>query len=80
MDQTSTVPSSFLLVARLKNLIASAAVVALALGFHRLSAFNRKFLEELYGSTTFSFTGEQFLATRRSPTRWCLRCFFFHRA
>ena len=76
MDRTSTVPPSFLVVARLKNLIASAAVVALGLGFHRLSAFNRKFLEELYGSTAFSFTGEQFLTTAAAAYTLVLALFF----
>ena len=63
MDHTSTIARSPLLIARLKNYTASAAVVALAIGFHHLSATNRKYLDELYGSTAFSFTGEQFLTT-----------------
>src|SRR6185436_19145224 len=63
MDHTSTVPPVSLFVARLKNFVASGAVVALALVFFRVAASNRKILNQLYGSTTFSFTGAEFLST-----------------
>ena len=76
MEQASTVSPSFLVLARLKNWIASAAVVGLGLGFHHLSAFNRKFLDELYGSTAFSFTGEQFLTTAAIGYTLMLALFF----
>jgi protein-S-isoprenylcysteine O-methyltransferase Ste14 len=63
MDQTSTVPPTSLLAARLKNFVASAAIVALALVFFRVSAQNRKLLDQLFGSAAFSFTGTEFLST-----------------
>jgi protein-S-isoprenylcysteine O-methyltransferase Ste14 len=61
MDHSSAAPAASLFAARLKNFIASAAVVALALAFHRVSSQNRNVLERLFGSTTFSFTGDEFL-------------------
>jgi len=76
MDQTSTVPTSSLLVTRLKNFIASAAVVPLALAFYRVSATNRRYLGELYGSAGFSFTGEEFLTTAAIAYTLVLALFF----
>ena len=76
MDQTSTVPSSSLPVARFKNFVASAAVVALALAFYRVSALNRRYLGELYGSAGFSFTGEEFLAAAAIAYTLVLALFF----
>jgi protein-S-isoprenylcysteine O-methyltransferase Ste14 len=76
MDHTSTVASSSQLVVRLKNFLASAAVVGLALAFHRVSAFNRKYLDELYGSTTFSFTGAEFISTAAIAYTVVLALFF----
>lgn len=61
MDHTSTAPPSTLLAVRWKNLIASAAVVAMSMVFYRVAPSNREFLARLYGSTTFSFTGAEFL-------------------
>jgi protein-S-isoprenylcysteine O-methyltransferase Ste14 len=61
MDHASTASPVSALALRAKNLIASAAVVALALLFHRVAAQNRRILERLFGSESFSFTGDQFL-------------------
>ena len=52
-------PTSLLL--RLKNVAASAGVVALACATYRLIPNHRQQLEALYGSTTFSFTGVEYL-------------------
>jgi protein-S-isoprenylcysteine O-methyltransferase Ste14 len=76
MDHTSALASSSLFVARLKNFLASAAVVALAVAFHHVSASNRKYLEQLYGSTAFSFTGEQFLTSAAISYAVVLALFF----
>ena len=76
MDQASPVPTSSLIVARLKNFVASAAVVALALAFHHVSATNRQFLGDLYGSVGFSFTGEQFLTSAACAYTLVLALFF----
>jgi protein-S-isoprenylcysteine O-methyltransferase Ste14 len=63
MGHTSTAPTSSLLIARLKNFVASAAVIALGLAFYQISPTNRRHLGEQYGVGGFSFTGEEFLAT-----------------
>ena len=76
MDRTSAVSSSSLLFARLKNIVASAAVVALALAFYRVSATNRRYLGEQYGSAGFSFTGEEFLTTAAIAYTGVLALFF----
>jgi protein-S-isoprenylcysteine O-methyltransferase Ste14 len=76
MDHTSAVPLSSLLAARFKNLLASAAVVALALAFHRISSGNRRYLSELYGSPRFSFTGDEFLTTAAIFYTLALALFF----
>ena len=76
MDRTSTVPFTSQPVARLKNFIASAAVVVLALAFYRISATNRRYLGELYGSAGFSFTGEEFFTTAAIAYTLLLALFF----
>src|SRR6187402_2873670 len=63
MDHASTVSPASLLALRIKNFLASATVVALALLFHRVAEQNRRTLGRLFGSETFSFTGDQFLTT-----------------
>lgn len=63
MDHLSTVAPASLLALRIKNFVASVAVVALSLAFCRVSAQIRKVLDQLYGSTTLSFTGTEFLFT-----------------
>jgi protein-S-isoprenylcysteine O-methyltransferase Ste14 len=47
---------------RLKNIGASALIVALACAAYALAPHNRRQLDPLYGSTAFSFTGTTFLA------------------
>ncbi len=61
MDQASTAAPASSWALRAKNFGASAAVVALALLFHRVAGQNRRTLERLFGSEHFSFTGDQFL-------------------
>lgn len=63
MDHSSPVLPTSLVVARGKNFVASAAVVAVALAFYRVSAQNRTLLGQLFGSDAFSFTGNGFLTT-----------------
>ena len=76
MVHTSAVPSPPLLVSRLKNFFASAAVVALGLAFYRVSAMNRRHLAEVYGLAGFSFTGEEFLTTAAGAYTGALAVFF----
>jgi hypothetical protein len=63
MDQASTAAPASSLALRAKNFVASTAVVALALLFHRVAEQNRRTLDRLFGSEQFSFTGDQFLTT-----------------
>jgi protein-S-isoprenylcysteine O-methyltransferase Ste14 len=76
MGPASAVRPSSLLAARLKNWLASAAVVALALAFYRVSALNRRYLGELYGKAGFSFTGEEFLTAAAIAYTAVLALFF----
>ena len=76
MDRTSAAPSAPLLVARLKNFIASAVVVAVALAFYRVSATNRRHLAELYGAAGFSFAGAEFLSAAAIAYTGVLALFF----
>jgi len=77
MGHTSTIPTSSLFIARLKNFVASVAVIALGLAFYRISASNRGHLGEQYSVGGFSFSGEGFLATAAIAYTLLLAIYFF---
>ena len=64
-EQASVSSASSALALRLKNVAASAAVVGGACAVYGLAPYNERQLDELLGSTAFSFTGAEFLLTGR---------------
>jgi len=60
-DIAADPPASARLLLRVKNVAASAVIVAVACMAYGLAPYNRKQLEPLYGSESFSFTGTSFL-------------------
>lgn len=62
-EQASVSSASSALALRLKNVAASAAVVGGACAVYGLAPYNERQLDELLGSTAFSFTGAEFLLT-----------------
>jgi protein-S-isoprenylcysteine O-methyltransferase Ste14 len=61
LSQEREVITEHAVVMRIKNALASVAVVVLAYAFHHVSATNRTYLDDLYGVPGFSFTGREFL-------------------
>lgn len=61
METTGTIPTDALAL-RLKNTVASAAVVVLACAAYGLAPFHQAFLQRLFGPPSIAFTGHQFLA------------------
>jgi protein-S-isoprenylcysteine O-methyltransferase Ste14 len=76
MDSTSAVAAPASLALRLQNLAASAAVVTLACAIYRFIPDHRNQLEALYGSTTFSFTGIEYLVASAACYVALLALFF----
>ncbi len=77
MDSISTAPASASLALRLKNLAASAAVIALACALYRVIPNHQIQLDALYGSVAFSFVGKDFLIAGAIGYAAMLGVFYF---
>ncbi len=76
MNRASSAAEAAPIVLRLKNLVASAAIVAGATLLFVAAPYNRPGLDKLYGTQAFSFTGDQFVRTAALAYIALLAAFF----